>query len=51
MSELNALAAVTELAVQWANQPTDYDEDTEQQIADGNELLAVLRQHGITVGV
>jgi len=35
-------AAVEALAAKWADQPTDYDEDTEQQIEDGRELRAVL---------
>src|SRR5690606_23419107 len=34
--------AVRALATQWATQPTDYDEDTEQQIADGLALLDIL---------
>jgi hypothetical protein len=36
------LAAAEALARDWADQPTDYDEDTEQQIADGRELLKAL---------
>lgn len=35
-------AAVRALANRWANQSNDYDEDTEQQIADGREILALL---------
>lgn len=33
---------VRALATSWAEQPTDYDEDTERQIEDGRELLALL---------
>ena len=36
------IARVRELAVQWRDQSTDYDEDTEQQIADGRELCNLL---------
>lgn len=36
------IARVRALAGEWADQPTDYDEDTEQQIADGHALLAAL---------
>lgn len=36
------IARVRALASEWAHQPTDYDEDTEQQIADGHALLAAL---------
>lgn len=39
---LRALTAVGALAEEWATQPTDYDEDTEQQIEDGEAILAVL---------
>jgi hypothetical protein len=31
------------LADEWADQSTDYDEDTEQQIADGRTLRGLLR--------
>ena len=34
--------AVVALARKWATQPTDWDEDTEQQIEDGTELLTLL---------
>jgi hypothetical protein len=34
---------VRKLAKEWAEQPTDYDEDTEQQIDDGNIILATLK--------
>lgn len=44
---LDALTAVRNLAIKWETQPTDYDEDTEQQIADGRELMAVLRMYGL----
>ena len=41
--ELQArLDAVVALARKWATQPTDWDEDTEQQIEDGTELLTLL---------
>ncbi|RDI32416.1 hypothetical protein DEU38_103149 [Rhodococcus sp. AG1013] len=33
---------VRALAERWRTQPTDYDEDTEQQIADGHVLRAAL---------
>ena len=33
---------VVALARKWATQPTDWDEDTEQQIEDGTELLTLL---------
>jgi phage tail sheath protein FI len=33
---------VRKIAKEWAEQPTDYDEDTEQQIDDGNMILAAL---------
>ena len=36
------LDAVVALARKWATQPTDWDEDTEQQIEDGTELLTLL---------
>lgn len=39
------LAPICALADEWANQPTDYDEDTEQQIADGLALRAALSAH------
>ncbi|WP_161605454.1 ead/Ea22-like family protein [Pimelobacter simplex] len=38
----DVIARVQALASEWAHQPTDYDEDTEQQIADGHALLAAL---------
>ena len=45
-AERDALAAKVErvraLATEWATQPTDYDEDTEQQIEDGNAILRAL---------
>ena len=47
MSDETALEAVAELAAQWAHQASDYDEDTEQQITDGNALLILLREHGV----
>lgn len=41
--ELQArLDAVVALARKWATQSTDWDEDTEQQIEDGAELLTLL---------
>ena len=46
LAERDALAAAVErarvLATEWATQPTDYDEDTEQQIEDGNAILRAL---------
>ena len=45
-AERDALAAAVEavrsLATEWATQPTDYDEDTEQQIEDGGAILRAL---------
>ena len=44
--ERDALAATVErvraLATEWATQPNDYDEDTEQQIEDGGAILRAL---------
>jgi hypothetical protein len=44
--ERDALAAAVEavraLATEWATQPNDYDEDTEQQIEDGNAILRAI---------
>lgn len=41
--QLRALrATIADLADQWADQPTDYDEDTEQQIHDGWVLRTAL---------
>lgn len=37
-----ALAPIRDLALTWAAQTTDHHDDTEQQIADGHELLAML---------
>lgn len=37
-----AVERVQALATEWATQPTDYDEDTEQQIEDGKQILAIL---------
>lgn len=37
------LAKIRELATEWATQATDYDDDTEQQIADGRTILAALK--------
>ncbi|PPJ31883.1 hypothetical protein C5E45_32860 [Nocardia nova] len=36
------LAEIRVLATEWAEQATDYDEDTEQQIADGRAILAIV---------
>ncbi len=36
------VAAIKVLAERWANQSNDYDEDTEQQIEDGREILVLL---------
>ena len=45
-AERDALAAAVErvraLATEWATQPNDYDEDTEQQIEDGGAILRAL---------
>lgn len=43
-----AIEEIRALAGKWAHQAVDYDEDTEQQIADGRELLAILERHGLT---
>ena len=37
-----AVEAVRSLATEWATQPNDYDEDTEQQIEDGGAILRAL---------
>ena len=37
-----AVERVRALATEWATQPTDYDEDTEQQIEDGNAIVRAL---------
>ena len=37
-----AVERVQAIAAEWATQPTDYDEDTEQQIEDGKQILAIL---------
>ena len=46
LDERDALAAKVErvraLATEWATQPNDYDEDTEQQIEDGGAILRAL---------
>ena len=39
-----ALRAVLELADRWATQSTDYDEDTEQQIEDGNAIVRAIEE-------
>ncbi|WP_327139386.1 hypothetical protein [Nocardia sp. NBC_01327] len=36
------LVALRDLATGWATQGTDYDEETEQQIADGRAVIAIL---------
>ncbi len=41
---LGAVDAVTELAAEWRDRHSDYDEGTEQQIADG---LAITKALGI----
>ena len=45
-AERDALAGAVErvraLATEWATQPNDYDEDTEQQIEDGGAILRAL---------
>ena len=44
-----ALRAVLALAEGWATQPTDYDEDTEQQIDDGHAVRdAITAALGVT---
>ena len=37
-----AVERVRALATEWATQPNDYDEDTEQQIEDGGAILRAL---------
>lgn len=39
---LEQLAAVRRQAEAWAEQASDYDDDTEQQICDGRMLLSIL---------
>jgi hypothetical protein len=39
---LGVVRAALALADEWADQPTDYDEDTERQIEDGKELRSAL---------
>lgn len=41
------LNEVFALATQWAEQVTDYDEDTERQIEDGRAILAIYKQHNL----
>lgn len=38
----DTVALVRNLATEWVTQSNDYDEDTEQQIADGRTLLGIL---------
>jgi hypothetical protein len=45
MGNQSLRAAVEALAANWADQPNDYDEDTEQQIDDGNALRELLAAH------
>lgn len=40
-----AVDEIRALACAWADQPTDCDEDTEQQIQDGRHIRAVLDKH------
>ncbi|HVV70199.1 MAG TPA: hypothetical protein VHI52_01665 [Verrucomicrobiae bacterium] len=47
MNRYDLLTTIAAIAESWAYQDTDYDEDTEQQIADGNTLLRLLRDNGI----
>lgn len=42
MTDREVLDTIRKLATEWATQPFDYDEDTEQQIADGRVLLGLL---------
>lgn len=44
---LSALEEIRQIASVWATQATDYDEDTEQQISDGRELMAVLERYDL----
>ncbi|AOT25803.1 hypothetical protein SEA_TORTELLINI_58 [Mycobacterium phage Tortellini] len=44
---IEALSKVRALALEWANQPTDFDEDTEAEIDCGIKILAVLSLHGL----
>ncbi|AAN12621.1 gp63 [Mycobacterium phage Che9c] len=46
-NHIDALAKVHTLALEWANQPTDHDEDTEAEIDCGIKILATLSQHGL----
>ena len=39
-----ALRAVLDLADRWATQSTDYDEDTEQQIDDGEAIVRAIEE-------
>lgn len=41
------LNEVFALATMWAEQPSDYDEDTEQQIEDGQAILAIYKRHNL----
>lgn len=45
MGNQSLRAVLEDLAARWADQPTDYDEDTEQQIDDGKALREVLAAH------
>ncbi|ACI06266.1 gp52 [Mycobacterium phage Brujita] len=46
-NHIDALSKVRALALEWANQPTDYDECTEAEIDCGIKILATLSQHGL----
>lgn len=48
VTALGKLSAVMDLAQKWAGQSTDWDEDTEQQIADGWTLLALLAKPDVS---
>jgi len=41
----DAITEITDTSRKWAEQPTDYDEDTEQQIEDGLAILDILMKH------
>lgn len=42
-----ALEEIAKLAREWADQPTDYDEDTEQQIEDGRAIAEIIARAGL----
>lgn len=42
LRHISLLTAIKAVASGWANQPNDYDEDTQQQITDGEVILGLL---------